>query len=116
MVRRVLAGGLLVGAAAIIGLPLVGADTPPVPPSLVLLIAAGPLVHRRWTAVVGVLVAVAEIVGLVVSGSAMSGLIESDSIGIMVCSWARMVAMVVAIVAGVIVTAGSRTRAAARPA
>jgi hypothetical protein len=70
--RQVTSAGLLAGAAGIILMKAGGAEMPAVPPGAVLLVVGAGLVTfvgRRWTAVVAILVALAEVAGIVASGS-----------------------------------------------
>jgi hypothetical protein len=95
--------GLVAGAVGILVLRLSGGNMPAIPPGLVLLVAAAALVafsRWRWAPVVGVLVALAEIIGYVASGSTY-GLFAVDSIGILVGTWVRGIGIAVAFVAGI---------------
>jgi hypothetical protein len=111
--------GLVTGAVGILVLRLSGAAMPAIPPGLVLLVAASALVafsSWRWAPVVGVLVALSEILGYVLSGS-MYGLFGADSLGILTGSWVRGIGIVLAFVAGIAATVtGYRTRSAVRGA
>jgi hypothetical protein len=116
--RRATVVGLVAGAVGILVLRLSGANMPAIPPGLVLLIAAAALVafsSRRWAPIVAVLVALAEILGYVLSGSTY-GLFAVDSIGILIGTWVRGIGIVVAFVAGIAATVKGyrRTPSAAR--
>ncbi|OLT09358.1 hypothetical protein BJF78_30850 [Pseudonocardia sp. CNS-139] len=106
--------GLLAGAAGILVLRFAGAAMPAIPPGLVLLVAAAGLVAFgpwRWAPVVAALVALAEVLGFVLSGS-YYGLVAVDAPGILVGTWVRGVGIAVALVAGVAAAVGHRAPAA----
>jgi hypothetical protein len=111
--RRAAAAGPALAAVGILILRFVGAPMPAVPPSLVLLVGAAVLVSvvdRRWAALVGVVVAVAEIAGFLLAGGLVA-LLGSAGAGIMVGNWVRVVGSVLALVAGVAAACAPRRRA-----
>jgi hypothetical protein len=104
--------GLVLGAVGIVVLRFAGVAMPPVPPGLVLLVGAAALVaavDRRWPAVVGVLVAAAEIAGFVLTGG-LADLVTGPTAGVLIGSWARGVGVAVAAVAGIVAVLAPRPR------
>jgi len=102
--RRATAGGLIVAAAGIAILYVSGVAMPIVPPGLVLLVVGAIIVatvRRRWALVVGLLVALAEIIGFFASGSA-AALTDLTSVSVLAGTWIRLLGLVVAIVAGLL--------------
>lgn len=104
--------GLVLGAVGIVVLRFAGVAMPPVPPGLVLLVGAAALVaavDRRWPAVIGILVAAAEIAGFVLTGG-LDDLVGASTAGIGIGSWARAVGIAVAAAAGVVALVAPRDR------
>jgi hypothetical protein len=104
--RGATVAGLLATAAGILVLRFSGVAMPPIPPGLVLLVAAAALVAFspwRWAPAAGVLIALFEAVGYLASGSA-GGLFALDSAGLLVGTWVRGIGIVVALVAGTAAT------------
>jgi hypothetical protein len=104
--RRACFAGLIAGAVGIVILNVSGVEMPVVPPGLVLLVVAAVLVaavRGRWVTGFATLVALAEIAGFFVSGSA-EGLLDFGSIGIFAGTWTRLIGVVVASVAGTMAT------------
>jgi hypothetical protein len=99
--RRGTVIGLVAAAVGIVLLMAAGVDMPVVPPGLVMLAVAAvaaAVSGRRWVAVVAVLVGVAELVGLLASGSA-TNLFSPGSFMVGTGTWIRLVGTVVAIAA-----------------
>lgn len=109
------AEALLVAAAGILIQIASGAEYPAIPPGLVILIGAAGLVisaRWRWTPVAGVLVGVFLLIGLFASGRAPDLLdpsVPGDALGL----WMQVIALLVAIVAGIAATRGNYRRASA---
>jgi hypothetical protein len=104
--RLATVAGLAAGAIGIGILRMAGVAMPVVPPGLVLLLAAAllvVLVRRRWTPVVGALVGLAEIIGIVATGS-LADLVEVSPVGVFVGTWIRTLGVVIALIAGVLTT------------
>lgn len=102
--------GLAAGAVGIIVLRVSGTPMPAVPPGLILLIGAAVLVavtRWRWAPAVGALVAVAEILGVTLSGS-LENLVDVEQVGIMAGTWIRSLGIVTALVAGIVATVTHR--------
>ncbi|HEU5156090.1 MAG TPA: hypothetical protein VFU43_03775 [Streptosporangiaceae bacterium] len=96
--------GLAAGAAGIWCQRLAGVSMPVVPPGLVLLVAAAvlvALVRRRWTPIAGVVVALAEIGGLLATGS-LTDLADLSPAGVFLSTWLRSLGVLAAFVAGVV--------------
>ena len=100
--RRGTVIGLVAAAAGIVLLRIAGVDMPVVPPGLVMLAVAAvaaAVSGRRWIAVVAVVVGIAELLGLFVSGSA-SNLFGPDSFLVGAGTWIRLAGTIGAITAG----------------
>lgn len=101
-VRAVAVGGLVVASAGLVISQVGGVEMPPVPPALILMVAAAiciAVVRRRWTFIAGVVAAAAELAGLIAFG-AMSALGGAESAMVVLGAWARLLGVVAAIVAG----------------
>jgi hypothetical protein len=104
--RLATVAGLAAGAIGIGILRMTGVAMPVIPPGLVLLLAAAllvVLVRRRWTPAVGALVGLAEIIGIVATGS-LADLAEVSPVGVFVGTWIRTLGVVTALIAGVLAT------------
>lgn len=100
--RRGTVIGLAAAAVGIVLLMVAGVDMPVVPPGLVMLAlaaVAAAVSGRRWVAGVAVLVGVAELVGLLASGSA-TNLFSPGSFLVGAGTWIRLVGTLGAIAAG----------------
>jgi hypothetical protein len=115
--RLATVAGLVAGAIGIVVLRLAGVAMPIVPPGLVLLVAAAllvVLVRRRWTPLVGALVALAEVIGIVATGS-LAHLVDVSPAGVFVGTWIRTLGVVIALIAGVLATAANDRSPALEP-
>ncbi|MFI0350246.1 hypothetical protein [Actinomadura sp. 9N407] len=93
--------GLVTGAAGLLVQKAGGVEMPPVPPGLVILGLAAVLIvvsRWRWTLVLGVLAALAEIPGFV--GSA----VDADAIGEIAGASVRGIGATTALIAGITAT------------
>jgi prepilin signal peptidase PulO-like enzyme (type II secretory pathway) len=107
---------LLVAAAGIVIQIVSGVDFPTVPPGLIILLVAAGLVAFgpwRWTPVVGAVLGIWLLVGFSLSGEA-GRLLDPSQLGGFVGLWVQFLAVLVAVVAGIIATiqnyrTGSRT-------
>jgi hypothetical protein len=97
--------GLVVAAAGIVIQIASGADYPTVPPGLVILLAAAGLValatRWRWTTIVGVIVSLFLLVGGVLAPQARAQLGDPGQVGVFIGTLIQLLALVVALVAGV---------------
>jgi hypothetical protein len=97
--------GLVAAAAGIVIQIASGADYPTVPPGLIILLAAAGLValgaRWRWTTIVGVVVPAFLLVGAVVASQARDQLGDPGQVGVFVGTVVQLLAMAVALVAGV---------------
>jgi hypothetical protein len=100
--------GLLVAAAGIVIQIASGAEYPTIPPGLVILLAAAGLValatRWRWTTIVGVIVALFLLVGGVLAPQAREQLANPGQVGVFIGTVIQLLALVVALVAGVAAT------------
>jgi hypothetical protein len=86
-----------------------GVEVPTVPPGLVMLLASAVLVAFlpwRWAPVVGALVGLFLFVGFFASG-AVAVLLDPSRPGVFIGAWVQFLALIVAVVAGVIATTRS---------
>lgn len=105
---------LLVAAAGIVVQILGGADYPPVPPGLIVLVVAAGVVwflRSRWAPIAAVLAGAFMVVGLFAAGQA-SRLVEVDTVLDTTGLWIQMTAVVLAIVTGALALVRTRERAA----
>jgi hypothetical protein len=97
--------GLVAAAAGIVIQIASGADYPTVPPGLIILLAAAGLValgaRWRWTTIVGVVVPTFLLIGAVVASQARDQLGDPGQVGVFVGTAVQLLAMAVALVAGV---------------
>jgi hypothetical protein len=100
--------GLVVAAAGIVIQIASGADYPTVPPGLVILLAAAGLValatRWRWTTIVGVIVSLFLLVGGILAPQAREQLGDPGEVGVFVGTVIQLLALVVALIAGVAAT------------
>ncbi len=101
---KVTVAALLVAAAGFVIQIVSGVDVPTVPPGLVIMLVAAALVAFgpwRWTPVVGVIVGLFLLVGFFASGS-VGSLLAPDQSGVFVGAWVQFLAVIVAVVAGIV--------------
>jgi hypothetical protein len=96
--------GLVAAAAGIVIQIASGADYPTVPPGLIILLAAAGLValgaRWRWTTIVGVVVPTFLLVGGAIAQQARDQLGDPGQVGVFVGTVVQLLAMAVALVAG----------------
>jgi hypothetical protein len=107
--------GLVAAAAGIVIQIASGAEYPTVPPGLIILLVAAGLValgaRWRWTPLVGVVVALFLLVGGALAPQARDQLGDPGAVGVFVGTVIQLLALVVALIAGVAATRQSyRTR------
>jgi hypothetical protein len=102
---RLTVAGLVVAAAGIVIQIASGAEYPTVPPGLIILLVAAGLValgaRRRWTPLVGVVVALFLLVGGALAPQAREQLGDPGAVGIFVGTVIQLLALVVALISGV---------------
>jgi len=101
---RTEAASLAVAAAGIIIQIIGGVDYPAVPPGLVILLAAAALVAFlpwRWAPVIGVLAGAFMVIGAIAAANARYDLTHAGHPGAFIGTWIQLIAVVVAVVAGV---------------
>jgi hypothetical protein len=110
--------GLVVAAAGIVIQIASGADYPTVPPGLIILLVAAALValgaRWRWTTIVGVIVPAFLLVGGAIAPQTRDHLGDPEQAGVFVGTVIQLLALVVALVAGIVITRqayGTRARA-----
>jgi hypothetical protein len=100
--------GLVAAAAGIVIQIASGADYPTVPPGLIILLAAAGLValgaRWRWTTIVGVVVPTFLLVGGAIAQQARDQLGDPGQVGVFVGTVVQLLAMAVALVAGLAAT------------
>jgi uncharacterized membrane protein len=100
--------GLGVAAAGIVIQIASGANHPTIPPGLIILLAAAGLValatRWRWTTIVAVIVSLFLLVGGVLAPQAREQLSDPTQVGIFIGTLIQLLALVVALVAGVAAT------------
>jgi len=97
---------LLVAAAGFVIQIVSGIDVPTVPPGLVILLVAAGLVAFgpwRWTPVVGTVLGLWLLIGFSLSGEA-GRLLDPSQLGGFVGLWVQFLAVIVAVVAGIVAT------------
>jgi hypothetical protein len=112
---RLTVAGLVAAAAGIVIQIAAGAEYPTVPPGLIILLVAAGLValgaRWRWTPLVGVVVALFLLVGGALAPQAREQLGDPGAVGVFVGTVIQLLALVVALIAGVAATSQSyRTR------
>jgi hypothetical protein len=99
---------LVVAAAGIVIQIASGAEYPTIPPGLIILLAAAGLValatRWRWTTIVGVIVSLFLLVGGVLAPQAREQLGDPGQVGVFIGTVIQLLALVVALVAGVAAT------------
>jgi hypothetical protein len=93
--------GLVAGAAGLLIQKVAGVDMPPVPPGLIILVVIAVLItvtRWRWTPVLAVLAALAEMPGF--AGSAA----DADGFGELAGASVRGIGVTVALIAGIVAT------------
>jgi hypothetical protein len=97
--------GLVAAAAGIVIQIASGAEYPTVPPGLIILLVAAGLValgaRWRWTPLVGVVVALFLLVGGALAPQARDQLGDPGAVGVFVGTVIQLLALVVALIAGV---------------
>jgi hypothetical protein len=100
--------GLVTAAAGIVLQIASGADYPTVPPGLIILLAAAGLValttRWRWTIIVGVIVSLFLLVGGALAPQARDQLGDPGQLGVFIGTVLQLLALVIALVAGVVAT------------
>ena len=100
--------GLVVAAAGIVIQIASGAEYPTIPPGLIILLAAAGLAalatRWRWTTIVAVIVSLFLLVGGVLAPQAREQLSDPTQVGIFIGTLIQLLALVVALVAGVAAT------------
>jgi hypothetical protein len=106
--------GLVAAAAGIVIQIASGAEYPTVPPGLIILLVAAGLValgaRWRWTPLVGVVVALFLLVGGALAPQAREQLGDPGAVGVFVGTAIQLLALVVALIAGVAASQSYRTR------
>jgi hypothetical protein len=113
---RTEAAALAVAAAGIIIQIIGGVNYPAVPPGLIILLAAAALVAFlpwRWAPVFGVLAGAFMVIGAIAAANARYDLTHPGHPGAFIGTWIQLIAVVVAVVAGVMALA-VRSRRLAR--
>ena len=101
---RAEAAALAVAAAGIIIQIIGGVNYPAVPPGLIILLAAAALVAFlpwRWVPVIGVLAGAFMVIGAIAAANARYDLTHPGHPGAFIGTWIQLIAVVVAVVAGV---------------
>lgn len=100
--------GLVTAAAGIVLQIASGAEYPTVPPGLIILLAAAGLValatRWRWTIIVGVIVSLFLLVGGALAPQARGQLGDPRQVGVFIGTLLQLLALVIALVAGVVAT------------
>jgi hypothetical protein len=100
--------GLVVAAAGIVIQIASGAEYPTIPPGPLILLAAAGLValatRWRWTIIVGVIVSLFLLVGGALAPQARQQLGDPTQVGVLIGTVIQLLALVVALVAGVAAT------------
>jgi hypothetical protein len=111
--------GLVVAAAGIVIQIVSGAEYPTVPPGLIILLVAAGVValgsRWRWTALVGVIVSLFLLVGGALAAQVRDQLGDPTRVGVFVGTVIQLLALAIALIAGVVAARQSyRTRPRAR--
>ena len=112
---RTEAAALAVAAAGIIIQIIGGVNYPAVPPGLIILLAAAALVAFlpwRWAPVFGVLAGAFMVIGAIAAANARYDLTHPGHPGAFIGTWIQLIAVVVAVVAGVMALAVRNQRLA----
>lgn len=101
---RTEAAALAVAAVGIIIQIIGGVNYPAVPPGLIILLAAAALVAFlpwRWAPVIGVLAGAFMVIGAIAAANARYDLTHPGHPGAFIGTWIQLIAVVVAVVAGI---------------
>jgi hypothetical protein len=101
---RTEAAALTVAAVGIIIQIIGGVNYPAVPPGLIILLAAAALVAFlpwRWAPMIGVLAGAFMVIGAIAAANARYDLTHPGHPGAFIGTWIQLIAVVVAVVAGV---------------
>jgi hypothetical protein len=112
---RTTAAALAVAAIGIIIQIIGGVNYPAVPPGLIILLAAAALVAFlpwRWAPVIGVLAGAFMVIGALAAANARYDLTHPGHPGAFVGTWIQLIAVVVAVIAGVMALAVRNQRLA----
>jgi hypothetical protein len=112
---RTEAAALAVAAAGIIIQIIGGVNYPAVPPGLIILLAAAALVAFlpwRWAPVFGVLAGAFMVIGAIGAANARYDLTHPGHPGAFIGTWIQLIAVVIAVVAGVMALAVRNQRLA----
>jgi len=112
---RTEAAALAVAAVGIIIQIIGGVNYPAVPPGLIILLAAAALVAFlpwRWASVFGVLAGAFMVIGAIGAANARYDLTHPGHPGAFIGTWIQLIAVVVAVVAGVMALAVRNQRLA----
>ena len=100
--------GLVTAAAGIVLQIASGAEYPTVPPGLIILLAAAGLValatRWRWTIIVGVIVSLLLLVGGALAPQARDQLGDPRQLGVFIGTVLQLLALLIALVAGLVAT------------
>jgi hypothetical protein len=105
---RTEAAALAVAAVGIIIQIIGGVNYPAVPPGLIILLAAAALVAFlpwRWAPVIGMLAGAFMVIGAIAAANARYDLTHPGHPGAFIGTWIQLIAVVVAVVAGVMALA-----------
>lgn len=112
---RTTAAALAVAAIGIVIQIIGGVNYPAVPPGLIILLAAAALVAflpRRWAPVFGVLAGAFMVIGASAAANARYDLTHPGHPGAFIGTWIQLIAVVVAVVTGVMALAVRNQRLA----
>jgi len=112
---RTAAAALAVAAIGIVIQIIGGVNYPAVPPGLIILLAAAALVAFlpwRWAPVFGVLAGAFMVIGAIAAANARYDLTHPGHPGAFIGTWIQLIAVVVAVVAGVMALAVRNQRLA----
>jgi hypothetical protein len=112
---RTEAAALAVAAVGIIIQIIGGVNYPAVPPGLIILLAAAALVAFlpwRWAPVIGVLAGAFMVIGAIAAANARYDLSHPGHPGAFIGTWIQLIAVVIAVVAGVMALAVRNQRLA----
>jgi hypothetical protein len=112
---RTEAAALAVAAVGIIIQIIGGVNYPAVPPGLIILLAAAALVAFlpwRWAPVIGMLAGAFMVIGAIAAANARYDLTHPGHPGAFIGTWIQLIAVVVAVVAGVMALAVRNQRLA----
>lgn len=111
--RWLTVAGLVLAPAGIGLLILSGVDFPPVPPGVVIPLAGAALVGALWrwwwAPALGAAVAAFLLIGLLVTGQALTQLSDPGNLGIFIGTAALFLGLIVALISGITATIRRRT-------